>query len=414
MKFYDEKSFDGNPGSEVKTPPSVKAGMLERWLITKLRALLDRDQGTLELLLPNGHRYLFGQNQPFASIQLNNYRCLLKMISGGTNGLSESYLAGDWDSPDLSSLIRWGIRYEPYLEGTAKLRFLSDIRHNRFHQSRDNNREGSRRNIAAHYDLGNDFYRRWLDPSMTYSAALFTERGQTLEQAQEAKYQRILELSGATAGMHVAEIGCGWGGFAEHAGRQQIGVHGITLSEQQLAWGQERISNAGLDTHVQLSLTDYRDLNAQFDAVVSIEMFEAVGEAHWDTYFQQLQALLKQEGKAVLQIITIDDDRFESYRKQADFIQRYIFPGGMLPSVKVLKEKFQQHGFKLEYQQMFGQDYARTLKLWDETFVENYQQIQPLGFDQHFYRLWRYYLAYCEGGFRENAIDVGLFVLSRE
>mgnify|MGYP003674876566 FL=1 len=208
------------------------------------------------------------------------------------------------------------------------------------------------------------------------------------------------------------EIGCGWGEFALQAAETaNVRVHGITLSSEQRCWAEDKLTKAGLADRVTISLTDYRDLKRQYDGVVSIEMFEAVGEAHWDSYFKKLKGVLKPGGRAVLQIITIDEKRFEVYRKQADFIQRHIFPGGMLPSVTALQEKFSQHGFCLVDQEMFGGGYARTIELWRERFEERWAQISTLGFDQRFYRLWRYYLSYCEGGFKEGAIDVGLFVL---
>ncbi|MBV1788162.1 cyclopropane-fatty-acyl-phospholipid synthase family protein [Marinobacterium sp. D7] len=413
MKLYEYKTAEVQGERCTTQAREQTPGLLERWLIGRLRSRIDGNRGTLQLRLPSGNCYRFGDRQPFASLTLNNYRALRKLITGGLNGWSEAYLQGDWDSPDLTALIQWGARYEHSLESMGRLRLLSDLQHNRYHRSRDNHREGSRRNIAAHYDLGNAFYRQWLDPSMTYSAALFSEPTMSLQEAQGAKNRRILELTQTQPGDRICEIGCGWGGFAEQTAQAGRQVHGVTLSKEQLAWAQQRIRSASLDAQVELSLTDYRDLDGQYDAVVSIEMFEAVGERHWDTYFEQLKRILKPEGRAVLQIITIDDQRFHSYRKQADFIQRYIFPGGMLPSVEALRHKFNQHGLRLEHQQMFGLDYARTLKHWAEAFERNYTNIEAQGFDRHFYRMWRYYLAYCEGGFREKCIDVGLFVLTR-
>lgn len=415
MKFYDEKTFDGATQGKSTVvddkPHNQSAGWFERSFTALLRRMLDGNEGTLHLQLPNGHRYTFGSQAPFASVHLNNYQCLRRLLTSGTNGWSESYLAGDWDSPDLGELVQWALNYEQKLTSLSYLSFWSDLKHNRFHKSRDNNKAGSRRNIAEHYDLGNDFYRLWLDQTMTYSSALYTHDGMTLEQAQIAKYQRILALLKPEVDSNILEIGCGWGGFAETAARQQQKVHGVTLSARQLEWAEQRISNAELTDRATFSLTDYRDITSQYDNIVSIEMFEAVGESHWDTYFQQLKRCLKPDGTAVLQIITIDDDRFETYRKQADFIQRYIFPGGMLPSVAILKEKFEQHGLELVEQQMFGLDYARTLNEWASAFETNFTDIEKQGFDQHFYRLWRYYLAYCEGGFRSKAIDVGFFAL---
>ncbi len=413
MKFYDEKSFDGHPPRNAR---NARVGSrLERFLIRCIAPKLDNGNGTLKLQLPNGNRYRFGTGKPCATIKINHYKCLTRLLtSSSTNSWSESYLEGEWDSPDLCELVRWGIKNEAKLTSPSVLNLWKDSKYNRFHKSRENHRDGSRRNIAAHYDLGNDFYQLWLDPSMTYSSALYTDDTLSLAQAQTAKYQKILNSLKVPVNSNILEIGCGWGGFAELAAQQKHRVHGVTLSERQLEWAQQRISDKNLSQHASFSLTDYRDINAQYDAVVSIEMFEAVGEAHWDSYFEQLKRCLKKEGRAVLQIITIDDKRFETYRKQADFIQRYIFPGGMLPSVKVLKNKLAQHGFELTEQHMFGQDYATTLAEWAQRFEDNFPTIKTLGFDDRFYRMWRYYLAYCEGGFRENAIDVGLFTISNK
>lgn len=414
------------PGRNVGSSASAKGGraklgLAESLLVKLVKALLDGDQGTLNLTLPSGLHLQVGGNAPFADIRLHSLRPLWRLVTGGTNGWSEAYLEGEWDSSDLPTLVRWALRYEPALERLSPAQFINGQRHNRYHRSRDNHRHGSRRNIAEHYDLGNDFYRRWLDDSMTYSAALFQDsqgqQTQDLAQAQRNKYARILELLDAQPGQHVAEIGCGWGGFAEQAAAEEgLQVDGITLSQEQLQYARERIERQGLSKQARFSLTDYRDFDGQYDGIVSIEMFEAVGENHWDSYFQMLKARLKPGGRAVLQIITIDDRRFHSYRKQADFIQRYIFPGGMLPSTEVLQQLFRQHGFKLDVQQMFGLDYARTLQYWSEAFEQHWPDIQHMnpGFDDRFYRLWRYYLAYCEGGFNERAIDVGLFVLSHD
>jgi cyclopropane-fatty-acyl-phospholipid synthase len=340
---------------------------------------------------------------------------LFRLFFGGTNGWSDSYLSNEWDSADLTALIRWAIQNEPTLNSMAKAGYINDLLYNLYHWSRRNTRRGSRRNIAAHYDLGNDFYQEWLDPGMTYSAAMFDDDRQSLQQAQTKKYQRILNLLSPREQDQLLEIGCGWGEFALQAAETaNVRVHGITLSSEQRRWAEDKLTAAGLADRVTISLTDYRDLKRQYDGVVSIEMFEAVGEANWDSYFKKLKGVLKPGGRAVLQIITIDEKRFELYRRQADFIQRHIFPGGMLPSVTALREKFSQHGFCLVDQEMFGADYARTLELWRERFEDRWPHISTLGFDQRFYRLWRYYLSYCEGGFKESAIDVGLFVLEHQ
>lgn len=392
--------------------PTSSPAWLETQIIRLLRRKLAHCQGVLSMQFPSGHRHLFGQGDTAASVSLYSMTPLFRLFFGGTNGWSDSYLGGEWDSADLTALIRWAIQNEPTLNSMAKAGYVNDLLYNLYHWSRRNTRRGSRRNIAAHYDLGNDFYREWLDPGMTYSAAMFDHGGLSLQQAQTKKYQRILQLLSPREQDQLLEIGCGWGEFALQAAETaNVRVHGITLSSEQRRWAEDKLTKASLADRVTISLTDYRDLKRQYDGVVSIEMFEAVGETHWDSYFKKLKGVLKPGGRAVLQIITIDEKRFEVYRKQADFIQRHIFPGGMLPSVTALQEKFSQHGFCLVDQEMFGGGYARTIELWRERFEERWAQISTLGFDQRFYRLWRYYLSYCEGGFKEGAIDVGLFVL---
>lgn len=387
---------------------------LEQRVISFLRQRLHNCQGHLYLTLPSGHQCEFGSGEPAVRVQLRSFRSLFRLFAGGINGWSEGYIAGEWDSPDLTGLVRWALQNETQLSRIAKASFFTEMLHNLYHRKNHNSRQGSRRNIAAHYDLGNDFYELWLDPSMTYSAALFESDEQPLQSAQGAKYQRILDMLAPQSGDHVVEIGCGWGGFAEHALQQSdIHLHGITLSEEQLRWSRERLAQADLAERADISLTDYRDLLKQYDGVVSIEMFEAVGEEYWDTYFSTLNKCLKPEGTAVLQVISIEDERFERYRKQADFIQRYIFPGGMLPSVSKLEEKFREHGFELVNKHLFGTDYARTLRLWREAFERKTEQLAALGYDETFRRLWRYYLCYCEGGFDQGSIDVGLYQIRR-
>jgi cyclopropane-fatty-acyl-phospholipid synthase len=401
-------NYESSPIYKKKPNPN----WLENFLIKKLNALLNKGCGTLSIKFPSGFECQFGTNQPKADIQLNSFKPLMRLYFGGTNGWSESYLAKEWDSSNLTALIKWSLAHEKSLETISKASFLTQFLDNIYHRKNDNSRQGSKRNIAAHYDLGNNFYRLWLDESMTYSAALYDHPTQPLAQAQHNKYARILELLDAKAGQNIAEIGCGWGGFAIQAAKEKgLNVEGITLSQEQLKWAKQQVINNNVDQQVDLRLKDYRDINQQYDAIVSIEMFEAVGEAHWDTYFKTLKQALKPEGNAVLQIITIDDERFHSYRKQADFIQRYVFPGGMLPSVEKLNEKFVEHGLKLKHQQLFGKDYAKTLQEWSKAFEQNWQQLSTQGFDENFYRLWRYYLAYCQGGFEQGSIDVGLFVL---
>jgi cyclopropane-fatty-acyl-phospholipid synthase len=308
---------------------------------------------------------------------------------------------------DLTSLLRLGIRNQNLLESAIHGHPLLQLGYRLRHLLRTNTRSGSRRNISAHYDLGNDFYALWLDPSMTYSSARFTDyQSDDLTSAQANKYQRMIELTGAKAGDHLLEVGCGWGGFAEHAARRGIHVHGITLSTEQLEYARRRIEHAGLSHLASFALRDYRDVDKQYDHIVSIEMLEAVGERYWNTYFDRLRKLLKPGGRAAIQVITISDDQFDAYRRSSDFIQRYIFPGGMLPSMEKLLALADESRMRIENIECFGKDYAETLRRWQHNFNRRQEDIRKLGFDEEFARIWRFYLAYCEAGFDEARIDV--------
>jgi cyclopropane-fatty-acyl-phospholipid synthase len=401
----------------LNTGRSSDGHWLEHRFLRVLRRQLDAlDYGVLDLQLPDGDSASFGRHRPgeaHAQVRLNSYRALRRLLRGGMIGWAEAYMAGEWDSPDLAALVQWALGNEHAMQQFMRGNLLLRLTNRLFHLSRRNSRRGSRRNIEYHYDLGNDFYRLWLDPSMTYSSALFAGN-ESLQAAQHNKYRRIAQMLGLKPGQRVLEIGCGWGGFAELAAREfGVQVHGITLSQEQLAWARNRVANAGLTDRCHFSLTDYRDLDTQYDHIVSIEMFEAVGEAHWDLYFQTLKRCLRPGGQALLQVISIDNERFARYRRSADFIQRYIFPGGMLPSPAVLAERIGANGLALREQQLFGADYARTLAIWHQRFNDQWPAIRALGFDDRFRRMWQYYLGYCEGGFRGGSIDVGLYRIGR-
>jgi cyclopropane-fatty-acyl-phospholipid synthase len=348
---------------------------------------------------------------PDAELVLNNWRALRRMLFGGDLGLAEAYLDGDWDSPDIACLIELAALNaevtEPHFEGSAVSRFLRRIAHAR----RANTRGGARRNIEAHYDLGNAFYRRWLDEGMTYSSALFASPEMSLEDAQRAKQDRVIAQLGVGQGARVLEIGCGWGGLAE-ALVQRAGAHvtGVTLSPAQMQYAQARLQGQPADIRLQ----DYRDLDGSFDAVVSIEMLEAVGAAYWPDFFARLHASLKPGARAVLQVISIAEDRFDTYLRRPDFIQRHIFPGGMLPTVEIMRREISQAGLNLVSLERFGQSYAATLAEWHRRFEAAWHDLRHQGFDERFRRKWRYYLQYCEGGFRAGAIDVGLYTIVKE
>ena len=378
-------------------------------LATLLRLLGQINVGQLAVVLPGGARRVFTGRKPGprAVMEIHATGVARAMLFGGTVGFAEAYMKGDWDSPDLTALLELASLNERHLDerlrGSPFARFLGRIKH----LLNNNSKRGSRRNIVYHYDLGNRFYDKWLDPSMTYSSALFSDERMSLTGAQNVKYKRLAEIADVTPGSRVLEIGCGWGGFAEIAIRDfGASVTGLTLSDEQKAYTQTRLARAGMADRADIRLQDYRDVEGDFDALVSIEMFEAVGEAQWPVYFKKVYERLKPGAKAALQIITIEDRRFESYRKGADFIQRYIFPGGMLPSPAVLSAQIARAGLIVTHTEYFGQDYAETLRRWQIRFQRAWREILPLGFDQRFRRMWEYYLSYCEAGFRTGAVNV--------
>ncbi len=387
---------------------------LVRGLPTKARFALavgmDLPKGRLKVTTPDGRRFEVGGNGPGpeAEVTLRNWKLPARAISGATIGVAESYVDGDWESPDVTSFLELFTVNEAEGEKVAggASWLIGTIQRVR-HWLNENTRTGSRRNISAHYDLGNAFYKQWLDPSMTYSSALYATGANDLESAQAAKYRALAQDAGIGPNDHVLEIGCGWGGFAEFAARE-IGcrVTGLTISREQHDFAQERIQRAGLSDKVEIKFQDYRDEAGRYDRIASIEMFEAVGEKYWPTFFGKMRDCLRQGGSAGLQIITIKEDAFERYRARPDFIQRYVFPGGMLPTPQILRDLGRQVGMGLVAERVFPQDYARTLAEWRERFQRSWETIRPLGFDDRFKRLWEFYLHYCEAGFRAEYIDV--------
>ncbi|MDP2107625.1 MAG: cyclopropane-fatty-acyl-phospholipid synthase family protein [Rhodocyclaceae bacterium] len=364
--------------------------------------------GMLDVRLPDGANTVFGDGVPGVTLHVHDEAMFGRVLARGDIGLAEAYLDGLWDAPDLTGFLTLLARNRDSMQkavyGAWHKLLAARIRHYLNH----NSKAGSQRNIMAHYDLGNDFYRLWLDPGMSYSAAIFNPGNDSLEIAQSAKYQRILDQLQAAPGERVLEIGCGWGGFAELAERAGLHVTGLTLSPAQLEWAQRRVASA------DLRLQDYRDLDERFDHVVSIEMFEAVGERWWPTYFAAVAQALKPGGRAVIQSITIRDDLFADYRKGTDFIQQYIFPGGMLPSRSEFRRQAARQGLVVQDEFAFGLDYARTLAHWRESFEAAWPHIAALGFDETFRRLWHLYLSYCEAGFRAGNIDVVQFELAHQ
>jgi cyclopropane-fatty-acyl-phospholipid synthase len=395
---------------------SAQAGKLPFWGRAVLGAASQIVEGELVLRFAGGAERTISaaRDGARAVLEVARDRVWRRLMLGGEIGIAEAFMDGDWTSPDLAAVFEFAARNTERLTGAingmAPLQWLNTLRH----RLRANTRAGSRRNIAAHYDLGNAFYSQWLDPTMTYSSAVFDDAAMSLEDAQRNKWRRMAELLELGPGLTMLEIGCGWGGFAMFAAREYgCRVTGITLSREQYAYGVNAVSKAGLSDLVDIRLIDYRDVEGRFDRIASIEMFEAVGEAHWPVFFDVVRERLEPGGIAGLQIITIEENRFERYRKQADFIQLYIFPGGMLPSPTALRTVATAHGLGFETAHTFARSYAETLRRWRETFDARWPAIAPLGFDERFKRMWDYYLASCEGGFRAGSIDVGQFRLTR-
>jgi cyclopropane-fatty-acyl-phospholipid synthase len=381
-----------------------------------LRSLGRIEVGTVTVMRGDCEWLIRGSDPgPSALLRVNRPASLLGRVSvSGAVGLAESYMRGDWDSPDLTDILVVLALNEAALSSEDRpvtpINWINRLRH----RANRNSIRGSRRNIAAHYDLGNDFYRLWLDATMTYSAALFGDGDRDLESAQRRKYGRLLNLLGARPGQRLLEIGCGWGGLAVEAARRGLQVTGVTLSREQLELAMSRVRAEGLEGSVELRLQDYRQLQGAFDHLISIEMLEAVGEENWHTYARTLKARLAPGGRAALQFITIEDDCYEVYRKTPDFVQRYIFPGGMLPSPERFRGVMQAVGLRPVREDYFGSHYARTLADWHRRFLDAERRIAKLGYDERFRRMWRYYLSYCEAGFRIGRIDLAQILLEHE
>ncbi|WP_136657136.1 cyclopropane-fatty-acyl-phospholipid synthase family protein [Nitratireductor sp. XY-223] len=382
-----------------------------------LRAISRLRRGALDLKLPDGRQWRIEgpESGPRATAVLHNWNLPYAAFRRGTIGVAESYMDGDWESPDIPTFL------ELFLVNTdignhiaSGAKGLASLMERLRHLFRANTKAQARKNIAAHYDLGNAFYEKWLDPSMTYSSALFQTGANDLHSGQKAKYKALADAIGITPDSHVLEIGCGWGGFAEYTAKE-IGarVTGLTISREQLDYAQKRIHDAGLSDRVELKFQDYREERGVYDHIASIEMFEAVGEKYWTGYFSKLSECLKPGGRAGLQIITIHEDAFENYRRNPDFIQRYVFPGGMLPTFEILEELGRKANLKLSGHRAFAQDYARTLSEWCSRFWDAWPNIRPMGFDERFKRLWEFYLHYCEAGFRAENINVRQIIYQR-
>ena len=374
--------------------------------------------GTLNIQLPDGGALKFGSaSDPGlrACIRLRNWNPCAAALKSGDIGFAESFIAGDWSTPDLTALLQLFIANRDEVESVVYGSWWGSLLYRARHLVNRNSRRGSQKNIHAHYDLGNAFYRLWLDPTMNYSSAWFEgDRGGDLVQAQQAKVRRALRECGVQAGDRVLEIGCGWGALAETAAREfGATVTGVTLSHEQLAWGQQRLAAAGLAG--ELRYQDYRDIaDGPFDAIASIEMFEAVGREYWPGFFDTLKRQLKPGGRACIQSITIRDDLFERYVRSTDFIQQYIFPGGLLPSPSAFRAAAAKAGLRVVNELAFGADYAETLRRWRERFLAADGPVRQLGFDTRFMRIWEFYLGYCEAAFATRNTSVMQFTLQRD
>ena len=405
----------------LDAPHRLRAPAAARSVLRLLSAL---QIGRLEMQLPDGSQRHFGAadatnaegdaNTLRAQIRIDDWAVFGAALRRGDIGFAEAFIAGQWSSPDPVALLRLLLANRDALERLVFGSWWGSLAYRLRHLLNRNSRSGSRRNIHAHYDIGNDFYRLWLDKTMNYSSALFEgDETRSLEQAQHAKVARALRECGLKPGGRLLEIGCGWGAVAEAAARD-LGakVVGVTLSDEQLAWARERLEGQGLNA--DLRLQDYRDIaDGPFDAIVSIEMFEAVGQEYWSDYFAQLKRQLKPGGRACVQSITIRDDLFDRYRRSTDFIQQYIFPGGLLPSPSAFRAEAERAGLVVERAHAFGPDYARTLRHWRAAFERHEPAVRAQGFDTRFVRIWDFYLAYCEAAFDTGNTDLMQFTLRR-
>ncbi len=389
---------------------------LPRYFAQVMAMLQTMDCGRLDIRLPDGRVFRAEGRAPgpVAEMHVHHPDLFARLIREGDLGFSDAYLEEWWSTPDLQAFMDLvhrgndtvydGFPGQSLVRAYEKLRFWLQRNH----------KKQARKNISYHYDLGNDFYRLWLDDTMTYSSGLFETGQEPLETAQEAKYASMIDQMGAKPGDHILEIGCGWGGFAEYAARERgLRVTGLTISKEQFNYAQDRIEKAGLSGQVEFKLQDYRDERGHYDGIASIEMFEAVGEKYWPVYFDTVRERLKPGANATLQIITVADKRWEVYKRGVDFIQKHIFPGGMLPCPRVLREQVERAGLTVLRSKEFGPSYDLTLRRWHETFNGKWEQIADMGFDDRFRRMWNFYLTACAAAFDSATVDVTQITVSR-
>ena len=389
---------------------------LPRYFATAFGVTKKGQNGCIDFVLDDGRTFRAEGPHPgpVCEIQIHNFGIFERLLREGQLGFCDAYLDGQWSTPDLQAFMDYihadNDEVFDSFPGQKLVQFYERLRF----WIQGNSKGQARKNISYHYDLGNDFYGLWLDKTMTYSSALFETGQESLEEAQTAKYASMVDQMGVNAGDHVLEIGCGWGGFAEYAAKERgLSVTCLTISKEQIKYAQDRINAAGLQDLVTLKLQDYRDETGVYDGIASIEMFEAVGEKYWPSYFQTVHDRLKPGGQATLQIITVRDDRFEIYRKSVDFIQKYIFPGGMLPSPLVLSKQAQEAGLKVVKSIEFGESYSETLRRWHDTFNDKWDQVLAMGFDDRFRRMWNFYLTSCAATFHYGNCDVTQITISK-
>jgi cyclopropane-fatty-acyl-phospholipid synthase len=389
---------------------------LPRYFAQVFKMLSKMEAGRLDITLSDGRTFRVegAKPGPVAEVTIHDSDVFARLIREGELGFSDAYLEGHWSTPDLRAfmdLVHMGS--ETAYDGFTGKFLVQAYERLRFWLHR-NNRKQAKKNISYHYDLGNDFYALWLDDTMTYSSAIFETGQESLERAQTAKYASMVDEMGVKPGDHVLEIGCGWGGFAEYAAKERgLRVTGLTISQEQLRFAQQRIEKAGISDLVDLKLQDYRDEQGQYDGIASIEMFEAVGQKYWPVYFDTVRDRLKPGAQATLQIITVGDHRWDYYKNGVDFIQKYIFPGGMLPSPTILRQQIDQAGLNVVRSKEFGKSYDLTLRRWFDTFNDKWDQISEMGFDERFRRMWNYYLTACGAAFDTGNCDVTQITIAK-
>ena len=385
------------------------------WEILLLKGIKKFSYGSIQIEFSDGYIENIKAKKPGpkAMLKINKPNAAKEIIQGGSVAFAESYINKDISTDNLTNLIHYCALNNDQAESTFNISILKKIIHKVFHYKNKNTKNQKKKNISFHYDLGNKFYEYWLDKTMTYSSAIFNNKSIELEAAQNNKYKKLAELSAIKNGDQILEIGCGWGGFAEFIGNNyDCNLTAVTISREQYEYTKKRIFDANLSHKIEVLLCDYRNITGKFDKIVSIEMFEAVGKQYWNTFFKKIENILKPKGSISLQLITIDDNIYDVYKTNPDFIQKYIFPGGMLPSDKILKELINKTSLKINSIDSFSKDYAKTLNIWNKEFNKKWDKIEKLGFDENFKLLWNYYLSYCEGGFLSKNIDLKQIKLS--